>query len=48
MNDNFKDLMVKIGTGRQLFQVIKINKSSLIYESFTTTGQLYDSFELIK
>jgi len=48
INENFKDIMVKMGTGRQLFQVIKINKTSLIYESFTATGQLYDSFELEK
>jgi 3',5'-cyclic AMP phosphodiesterase CpdA len=47
-NENFKDLMVKIGSGRQLFQVIGINNNRLKYESFTATGQLYDSFELQK
>jgi hypothetical protein len=48
ISENFKDLMVKIGTGRQLFQVIDINKNHLKYESFTATGKLYDSFELQK
>jgi hypothetical protein len=48
INENFKDLMVKLGTGRQLFQVISINNGVLNYKSFTVTGQLYDSFELKK
>jgi hypothetical protein len=48
INPNYRDLMVKIGTGRQLFQLIHITKKSLVYESFTATGELYDSFELTK
>lgn len=48
INQNYKDLMVKIGTGRQLFQVIQVTKKHLVYESFTATGELYDSFELVK
>jgi hypothetical protein len=47
-NQNSIDLMLKIGTGGQLFQVINIDKTSLTYESFTATGELYDSFELEK
>ena len=48
MNPKYKDHMAKMGTGRQLFQVISIDKNRLTYESYTATGQLYDSFELEK
>jgi hypothetical protein len=48
MNPKYKGHMVKMGTGRQLFQVIGIDKNHLKYESYTVTGQLYDSFELEK
>jgi acid phosphatase type 7 len=48
INQKSKDLMVKIGAGRQLFQVISIEQNRLKYESYTVTGQLYDSFELKK
>ena len=48
VNRRFEDLMVKMGTGRQLFQVIGLDKNLLKYESFTATGELYDSFELQK
>jgi len=32
----------------QLFQVISIDNDTLIYESYTATGELYDKFELQK
>lgn len=32
----------------QLFQVISINGDKLQYEAFTSTGHLYDAFDLIK
>jgi 3',5'-cyclic AMP phosphodiesterase CpdA len=48
INQKSKDLMVKMGTGRQLFQVIGIDQNRLTYESYTATGELYDSFELEK
>ncbi|MFN7119288.1 MAG: metallophosphoesterase [Saprospiraceae bacterium] len=32
----------------QLYQIIHINGDSLIYEAFTTIGELYDKFEIIK
>jgi hypothetical protein len=47
-NKRFEDLMVKISTGRQLYQVISLDENLLKYESFTATGELYDSFELQK
>ncbi len=48
INPLYEDIMVKIGTDRQLFQVINVNNNRLIYESFTAIGELYDSFELNK
>jgi 3',5'-cyclic AMP phosphodiesterase CpdA len=46
INEKFVKSMAKIGTGRQLFQVITIDSTQLKYESFTATGELYDAFEL--
>ena len=48
LNKRFEDLMVKMGTGRQLFQVISLDENLLKYESFTATGELYDTIELWK
>ncbi len=48
INQRYEDLMAKIGTGRQLFQVISVDKNLLQYESFNAMGELYDSFELRK
>jgi len=48
VNPHFEDLMVKMGTGRQLFQKITVGKKRLQYESYTATGELYDHFELRK
>jgi len=47
-NPKFSDLMVKIGTDVQLFQVLSIDSNTIKYESWTVTGELYDSFELNK
>lgn len=43
-----KELMAKIETGKQLFQVIHVDHDQLRYESFDATGKLYDSFSLEK
>jgi predicted MPP superfamily phosphohydrolase len=43
-----KHLMVKLGTGRQLFQVISVEGNRLRYEVFNALGELFDSFELEK
>lgn len=48
VDQRYEDIMVKIGAGRQLFQVISVDKNRLLYESFTAIGELYDSFELKK
>lgn len=48
VNDYYKDLMVKMETGKQLFQAIHIDNNKLIYESFDAKGDLFDSFILEK
>ena len=39
---------IKIGNKTQLFQVISIQKNRIALQSFTVTGALYDSFEIVK
>ncbi len=41
-------LMARTGSNTELYQVIHIQQNSLIYESFTVTGKLFDRFELLK
>lgn len=48
LNSRFEEFMAKMGTGRQLFQVISVDKNRLLYESFNALGELFDSFELKK
>ncbi|MDZ7342279.1 MAG: metallophosphoesterase, partial [candidate division KSB1 bacterium] len=48
LNTKYQSLMVKMDTGKQLFQVISIHKGRLTFESWTATGELFDSFELMK
>jgi hypothetical protein len=43
-----KGLMARIETGRQLFQVIHIDRHLLSYESFDVMGEVHDSFTLRK
>ncbi len=43
-----KGLMARIETGRQLFQVIHLDRHLLSYESFDVMGEVYDSFTLRK
>ena len=38
----------KIGESKQLFQVISIDEDKLSYKSYTTTGELFDAFDLVK
>ncbi|MCP4552791.1 MAG: metallophosphoesterase family protein [Bacteroidetes bacterium] len=45
---NFKKLMKKAESGRQLFQVIQIDHDHLLYEAFDIKGNIYDSFKLEK
>ena len=48
MNNRYKDIMDKSGTGRQLFQVISIDENRLVYECHDAGGAMYDSFVLEK
>jgi len=48
INEKHKKLMAKLGTDLQLYQVISVEKNSIIYESWTVTGEIFDSFQLTK
>lgn len=48
VNTQYSELTAKIGGNVQLFQSISISKKQLKYESYTSTGDLFDSFELKK
>jgi acid phosphatase type 7 len=47
-NPKYDKLMQKTGTRHQLFQVISFRDDKLLFNSYTVTGFLYDSFELQK
>ena len=47
-NPRYKDLMDASGTGRQLFQVIRVTAQRLTYESFDAAGMRFDAFALEK
>jgi 3',5'-cyclic AMP phosphodiesterase CpdA len=48
LNPLYQSLMAKMDSGKQLFQVISINKKRLSYEAWTASGELFDTFELSK
>ncbi|GAB4016837.1 metallophosphoesterase family protein [Spirosoma migulaei] len=43
-----QDWMNRAGSNTQLYQTVSIDGDSLLYQSFTVTGQEYDSFVLTK
>lgn len=43
-----QDWMDRAGSNTQLYQTITINDDKLTYQSYTVTGEKYDSFDLIK
>lgn len=47
-NPMYKELITKLGSFTQLYQIISINGNKLNYEAYTINGELYDNFELIK
>jgi 3',5'-cyclic AMP phosphodiesterase CpdA len=47
-NPKYDNLMQKTGNKLQLFQVISFLGDRLIYKSYTATGRVNDSFELVK
>lgn len=48
VGDNAKATMQKTGERKQLYQIISVDGDRLKYEAFLVTGELYDSFELVK
>ncbi len=48
MKEENRKYMAKMTNGIQLFQVISINDDKLTYKSYDTTGELFDSFEVVK
>ena len=47
-NHRYDHLTETTGTGRQLFQVIRVNSKSLTYEAFDSAGNPYARVELSK
>jgi acid phosphatase type 7 len=48
LNPRYRDLMDASGTGKQLFQVIRVTPARLTYESVDAAGTRYDAFALEK
>ncbi len=45
---NFDDWVDRVASNTQLYQIIKVDSGRIMYEAYTTTGQKYDSFVLLK
>ena len=43
-----QEWMVKRGEFTQLFQIITVENDTIKYNSYTTKGKVYDSFDLVK
>lgn len=48
LSSRYNDIMQKTGEKLQLFQVISFKGNKLLYKSYTATGKLFDSLELMK
>ena len=48
VGDEAKATMQKTGERKQLYQIISVDGDHMKYEAFLVTGELYDSFELVK
>ena len=46
--DDYEASRDKVGSQKQLFQVISIDGNKLKYKSYTALGELFDEFELVK
>lgn len=46
--NNYRAVMDRRAENTQLFQVIRVDGNTLHYGSYTTSGELYDAFELHK
>ncbi len=47
-NLSFGEWMERAASNTQLYQIISVDERVIHYEAYTTTGQLYDAFELKK
>lgn len=47
-NLNFEEWLERAASNTQLYQIIRVDGERLLYEAYTTTGTLYDAFELRK
>lgn len=45
---SMEEWMKRGASNTQLYQVIQVNGNRLLFEAYTTTDQLYDTFELVK
>jgi uncharacterized protein YtpQ (UPF0354 family) len=48
LSDFARKTMKPVGEDTQLYQVLRIDPTRLVYESHTATGRLYDAFELVR
>ncbi len=48
LGTTYAHLMEKMGTGIQLFQILRLDGRTLTFKSYTAVGSLYDSFCLTK
>lgn len=47
-NLNFDEWLERVASNTQLYQTVKVSGNRLMYDAYTATGKLYDSFELNK
>lgn len=47
-NPLYKELIAKLGSFVQLYQIISVNGNKLNYEAYTINGEIFDNFELTK
>ncbi len=47
-NNEAQKWMDKLGTNVQLYQIITVDGNKMLYRCYTATGELFDSFDLVK
>lgn len=45
---SFQEWMERVASNTQLYQIVKVDGRRLTFEAYKVTGELYDSFQLIK
>lgn len=45
---SFTDWLERVASNTQLYQLVHVDNKELLYEAYTATGELYDSFKLRK